>query len=141
MTQDSAAQIVTLVGTVARLGRNEQPAIHLWQIGLHKQCLTLAHTTPGKIAQRAAHQLLNIGDGFIVFGGADADPDPVIREGLEHFLRRNEYFATIIQHGKAIASLGAFDHRFSVLFFGLHLGLQALQLREGILVKHWWDNL
>ena len=95
----------------------------------------------GEISQRAVHQLLDFGNGLVVTGRADANHDPVIREDFEHLIRWDEYFPAVIEHRKAVPVLGALDGRLSALLFGLHLGFEAFELRQGFLIEHAGNNL
>ena len=136
VAQDGAAHIIAFFYTVACVGGYEQPAVQLLQVRFHEHRFALAHTAPGEIAQWAVHQLFDIGDGFVVFGGANADLYPIIGKDLEHFIRWDEYLAAIVEHRETIAALGTLDNGFSALFFGLHLGFEAFELRQGVLIEH-----
>ena len=136
VAQDRAAQVVALLDAVAGMGRYEQPAVELRQVGLDEHGLALAYAAPGELPQRAVDEFLDIGDGLVVLGGTDADFYAVVGKYLEHFIRGDKNLAAIVQHREAVAALGALDDGFGPLFFGLYLGFEVAKLGQGILVEH-----
>ena len=126
VTHHSATQIVAFFNPVAGMGGDEKPATQLREIGLYEKGISLFDAAPGQFTQRTIDQLLDIGNGLFVFGGAYAHPHPILREDLEHFIGWNKNFAPIIQHGKTVTCLGTLDHGFGVSLFRLHLAFKAL---------------
>ena len=136
MAQDRAAHIVALLDAIARVGRDKQPAVQLLQVRFDKHRLALAHAAAGEVAQRAVHQLLDVSNGLVVPGGPDTDHHPVIGKHLQHLVRRDKNFTAVVEYRKTVTILRTLDHSLSALLLSLHLGFEAFQLRQGVLVEH-----
>ena len=68
------------------------------------------------------------------FGGANTDGDSVSGQDLQHLIRWDEDFTTIIRHRESIAVLCAFDGSVDVLVLRFELFPKALELRHRIAI-------
>ena len=136
VAQHAAAQVVTFGDALALLRWQEQPAAELRQVRFDEQRLALAHAAAGEFAEGAVDEALDLGNGTLVLARPQTQANAVAGEGLEHFVRRDEDFATVVDAGESEARCGATQDAFGPLLLRFHLVFEATQLREGVTVEH-----
>ena len=131
---DDTAQVVAFAKRAALARREEHPALHIRQVRLHEQRLSLAHAAPRELVKGAVNERLDFARGALVLPGAQADANAVAGKHLLHLVRWQEHVTTVVEANEAEAGAGTAHDAFGALLLGFHLVLEAAQLGEGVLI-------